>query len=243
MKRFVLICLSVLVFTLTSCDPWKMSAEVKEGYIQTFLEYLKSDEYGEMYYFKIIDESENYTIEDGVMITDENYIENIFRTDVWKTGSGFYILDSNSDLELYYRDNTLYAYDVINNTKTFTSYESNDFEYDTEYNSFLDILFLILNESNYDRYVKSVKGISDPTEHRLIFTFDEDKLKEDGIINDDETLDLGVNIDLENSIYGFGFRIGNRFDTTAISFERSVEMSYVNKRFPDDLNDYVEEVE
>jgi len=82
MKKLWLCCFILLSIFLTSCDSWKMSQEDEEQYIQTFLDYLKTNDYGEMYYFEIIDESEHYTIEDGVMITDENYIENKSRIDV-----------------------------------------------------------------------------------------------------------------------------------------------------------------
>lgn len=243
MKRFILMCLFVLVFVLSSCDSWKLSEEEIEEYKKTFLDYLDGDEYGEMYYFRIIDESQNYTIRDGVMITDDSYIENKFRTDIWQTSTGYFVMDTSNDLELYYKDGTLYTYDVTNNSKTFTSYNASDFTYKTDYNSFLDKLFLILEDSNYEKYVKSVDGIRDPTEHRLTFTFDEFKLKEDHMLEIDETVELQVTIDLEDSIYGFEFRIKNHIDTTAIGFERSREMSYINNRFPDDLDSYEEETQ
>lgn len=224
MKKFLLLFLLMLISSLTACDSFEMSEEEKNANILNFIDYLDSDDYGEMYFYHIIDNSENE-----------------YRIDYWETKDSTFIMDTKKELNLYYRDEKLYSHDIVLNTKTSESFNADDLEYDFLYNEFLDKLLLILNDNNYAKYVVSVQGSKSYSEHKLIYTFDTNNLIEDNIFDEIDYIQLVVTIDLDDKIYGFDFKVTNQHDTIAITFEREIIISNVDNCFPNDLSEYIDE--
>ena len=236
MKKSMIVLLVILfVFLLSSCDSWKMSNEERDAYVVKFLTYLDHNDYGDMYYYEIIDKSENYIITDDAIITDETFIENKFRVDIWKTDEASYIKDINKDKEMYYMDGSLYIDDIFNDTQTTETQVDFLANYSDRYQSLIAILLEVLDESSYNKYVESVKGMKYPTGETLTYTFNENALKENGFLREDQTMSLTIDIDLDKNISGLRFQIRNRLDAQSISFGPLDVENGILRYFPEEI--------
>lgn len=193
MKRKLLLTLIITsLFILTGCsiDSWRLNPTIEEELLEEFSSFINNEEYTGYTYKTNSWSCVNCDIDDDAIVSYGNMIEDERITNIYMNNSDYLMISSDNYINQYYIEDTLYL--EIGNSKNTLDISVEDLQINERHNYILEILNTIFeSEDTIDEYIKDISSSEDHMGYiMLIFEFDEAKLKEDRVIDNDTSIYL-----------------------------------------------------